>query len=157
MDSSCVIGRRNVVWMGCRDVKGFSCHARSGWSLAGTCSTGRKKRANFSSACLRCETIWDFFPRNTIRARNGSWEIFRRHFRTLRFLLPPESLRVKRRLRYRSDPSDRLSPQGQRGPAVTTALWAVCFGEKSTAHVDRAWVRTPEGFVPTANRWLQHM
>ena len=66
----------------------------SGWSLAGTFSVERKKRANCSSACLMCETTWDFSPRSTIRVKNDSWEIFHRHFPTLRFLAPRESFRT---------------------------------------------------------------
>src|SRR6266446_3004536 len=100
MVSSCVIGRRNAAWTDCQGVKAFLSHAPFGWSLAGTYSTERKKRANCLSVCWMCETIWDFSPRSTIRAINDSWEIFRRHFHMSRSLLPPEFLAVNRRLRH---------------------------------------------------------
>src|SRR6266496_3650644 len=106
---SCVIGRRNAAWTDCRGVKGCLSHALSGWSLAGTCSTERKKRANCSSACSRCETTWDFSPRSTIRARNDNWEISRRHFPMLPCLPPRESLTVNRKLRHRNDTKERRS------------------------------------------------
>src|SRR6266480_5300933 len=100
---SCVIGRRNVAWTDYRDVKVFFSHALSGWLPAGTSSVERKKRANCSSDCLMCETIWGFSPRSTIRARDDSWEIFHRHFRTLRSLVPRESLATNRKLRCRHE------------------------------------------------------
>src|SRR5439155_12524110 len=109
MVSSCAIGRRNAAWTDCRDVKVFLSHAPFGWSPAGTYSTERKKRANCSSAYWMRETIWDFFPRSTIRARNDSSGIFRRHFRTLRSLLPSESLAVNRKLRHRNDTKEQRS------------------------------------------------
>src|SRR2546421_5683973 len=112
---SCVIDRRNVAWTDYRGVKVFFSHVPSGWLLAGTFSVERKKRANCSSVCLMCETTWDFFPRSTIHAKNGSWEIFRRHFRTLRYLVPRESLMTNGKLRYRNKfkikPAPRLKKQ----------------------------------------------
>src|SRR6266498_1227829 len=92
MVSSCAIGRRNAAWTDCRDVKVFLSHAPFGWSLAGTYSTERKKRANCSSAYSRCETTWDFSPRSTIHARNDSWEISHRHFRMSHYLPPNQIL-----------------------------------------------------------------
>src|SRR6267378_1425608 len=96
---SYVIGRRNAAWTDYRDVKVFFSHVPSGWLLAGTSSVERKKRANCSSVCLMCETTWGFSPRSTILARNDSWEIFHRHFPTLRSLVPRESLMTNRKLR----------------------------------------------------------
>src|SRR4029077_1641462 len=98
---SCVIGRRNTAWTDYRGVKVFFSHVPSGWLLAGTSSVEREKRANCSSVCLMCETTWGFFPRSTILARNDSWEIFHRHFPTLRSLVPRESLMTNRKLRRR--------------------------------------------------------
>src|SRR5438309_279440 len=118
MGSSCAIGRRNAAWTDCPGVKAFSYHARFGWPLAGTYSTERRKHASCSSACSMCEMTWDSFPRNTIRARNDSWEIFHRRFRMLRFLLPREFLMVNRR--YRNDKEQRSFET-----PVATALWAV--------------------------------
>src|SRR5205814_8413827 len=131
MVSWCAIGRRNAGWTDCRAVKAFLYHAPFGWSLAGTCSTERKKRANCLSVCWMCETIWDFSPRSTIRTINDSWEIFRRHFHMSHSLLPPEFLAANRWLWHRNK---------YRGTAfflaaVATALWAVSFGVKSSARV----------------------
>src|ERR1043166_4214435 len=92
--------------MDCQGVKVSLSHVLSGWSLACTCSTERKKRENYSSACWMCETIWECSPKSTIRARDGSWEIFRRHFRMSRSLLPRESLAVKTKLRFRNEIGD---------------------------------------------------
>src|SRR5215475_15687027 len=97
----CVIGRRNAALTGYRGAKVFFSHVPSGWLLAGIFSVERKKRANCSSVCLMCETTWGFSPRSTILMSNGSWEIFRRHFRTLLSLVPPESLLTKRKRRHR--------------------------------------------------------
>src|SRR5439155_10849853 len=109
MVSSCAIGRRNAAWTDCRDVKVFLSHAPFGWSPAGTYSTERKKRANCSSTCWMRETIWDFSPRSTIRARNDNWEISRRHFRMSHSLLPRESLAVNTKLRHRNDTKEQRS------------------------------------------------
>src|SRR3954470_11582648 len=112
MVSFCVIGRRNAAWTDCRGVKVFLSHAPFGWSLAGTCSTERKKRVNCLSVCWMCETIWDFSPRSTIRAINDSWEIFRRHFHMSHSLLLPEFSVVNRRLWHRNDTNlDPRSPE----------------------------------------------
>src|SRR6266536_3476957 len=97
MALSCVTGRWNAAWTDYQGVKVFFYHALSGWLLAGTSLGERKKRANYSSACLMCETTWAFSPRSTIRARDDSWGIFRRHFRTLRSLLRRESLVTNRK------------------------------------------------------------
>src|SRR4029453_9301943 len=98
MALSCATCHWNAAWTDYRGVKVFFSHALSGWLLAGTSSVERKKRANYSSACLMSETTWDFSPRRTIRARDDSWEIFRRHFRMSRSLLPRESLVTNRKL-----------------------------------------------------------
>src|ERR1700747_1415295 len=103
MALSCVIGRRNAAWTDYRGAKVFFSHVTSGWFLACTSSVEREERENCSSVCLMCETTWGFSPRSTILVRNDSWEIFRRHFRTLRSLVPRESLVTNRKLRRRHE------------------------------------------------------
>src|SRR6266508_5912178 len=138
MVSSCATGRRNAAWTDCPGVRAFLSHAPSGWSLVGTYSTERKKRANCSSAYSRCETTWDFSPRNTIRTRNDSWEISHRHVRMSHYLPPRESLTVNGKLRYRIEGQGAGGLLGRReGAAVATDLWGVSFGVKSSAQVDR--------------------
>src|SRR5439155_23194949 len=95
MVSFCATGRRNAAWTDYRAGKGFLFLALSGWPIAGISLAERKRRANCLSACSTCETTWDFFPRNTIHARNGSLEISRRHFRTSRSFVLGESSATK--------------------------------------------------------------
>src|ERR1051326_5970416 len=85
MDWCCAIGHRKKVSMDCPAPKVYFFPVHFGWPCAGISSTGKKKRANYSSAFSICATISGCSRKSTIHARSVSSAIFLRLSHTSRW------------------------------------------------------------------------